>query len=295
MKKALVDLGSNTIRLSVYQVADDKKFRLLFSQKEMAGLVNYVSDKKMSCEGFDKACTVINNFKSLLWQFDIDNVNIFATASLRNIENSDEAVEYIKTVTGEDVEIISGKTEAELGYYGALSDTDIKSGSILDIGGGSTEIVDFRNKIIQSAESYEIGSLNLFNGYVKELWPNDLEEKDIKAKIKDSLSVADNNSCDIVCGIGGTNSAVLSLVNAYYKKPYGNNEITSDEFKKIKKVVLKRDDTAKKLILKNCPDRIHTIIPGMMITDEILKKFGSSKMIISRNGVREGYLCQKII
>lgn len=295
MKKALVDLGSNTIRLSVYQVADDKKFRLLFSQKEMAGLVNYVSDKKMSCEGFDKACTVINNFKSLLWQFDIDNVNIFATASLRNIENSDEAVEYIKTVTGEDVEIISGKTEAELGYYGALSDTDIKSGSILDIGGGSTEIVDFRNKIIQSAESYEIGSLNLFNGYVKELWPNDLEEKDIKAKIKDSLSVADNNSCDIVCGIGGTNRAVLSLVNAYYKKPYGNNEITSDEFKKIKKVVLKRDDTAKKLILKNCPDRIHTIIPGMMITDEILKKFNSSKMIISRNGVREGYLCQKII
>lgn len=295
MKKALVDLGSNTIRLSVYQVEDDKKFRLLFSQKEMAGLVNYVSDKKMSCEGFDKACTVINNFKSLLWQFDIDNVNIFATASLRNIENSDEAVEYIKTVTGEDVEIISGKTEAELGYYGALSDTDIKSGSILDIGGGSTEIVDFRDKIIQSAESYEIGSLNLFNGYVKELWPNDLEEKDIKAKIKDSLSVVDNIGCDIVCGIGGTNRAVLSLVNAYYKKTLGNNQITSDEFKKIKKIVLKRDDTAKKLILKNCPDRIHTIIPGMMITDEILKKFDSSKMMISRNGVREGYLCQKII
>lgn len=295
MLKALVDLGSNTIRLSVYQVADDKKFKLLFSQKEMAGLVNYVSDKKMSYEGFDKACTVINNFKNLLWQFDIDNMNIFATASLRNIENSDEAVEYIKTVTGEDVEIISGKSEAELGFFGALSDTDIKSGCILDIGGGSTEIVDFKDKIIQSAESYEIGSLNLFNGYVKEFWPNDLEEKDIKAKIKNSLSVVGNDSCDIVCGIGGTNRAVLSLVNAYYKKPFGNNQITSDEFKKIKKAILKKDDTAKKLILKNCPDRIHTIIPGMMITDEILKKFDSRIMIISRNGVREGYLCQKII
>ncbi len=88
---------------------------------------------------------------------------------------------------------------------------------------------------------------------------------------------------------------MLSLANAYFKKPHGNKEITSAEFKKLKKVVLKRDDTAKKLILKNCPDRIHTIIPGMLITDEIIKKFDSSKMIISRNGVREGYLCQKII
>ncbi len=84
---------------------------------------------------------------------------------------------YIKKKTGEDVKIISGKEEAELGYYGALSETDIKSGIIFDIGGGSTEIVDLRNKIIPSADSYEIGSLNLFTGFVKKIWPKTRRKK----------------------------------------------------------------------------------------------------------------------
>ena len=92
MKKALVDLGSNTIRLSVYKVYEDGSFSLLFSEKETAGLVNYISEKRMSVEGFDKACDVIFDFKRLTAQFDIRDLNIFATASLRNIVNRDEAV-----------------------------------------------------------------------------------------------------------------------------------------------------------------------------------------------------------
>ena len=101
MKKALVDLGSNTVRLSVYQVFEDGSFSLLFSEKETAGLVNYITDKHMSVEGFDKACDVINDFKRLMAQFDISELNIFATASLRNISNRDEALAYIKEKTGE--------------------------------------------------------------------------------------------------------------------------------------------------------------------------------------------------
>lgn len=101
-------------------------------------------------------------------------------------------------------------------------------------------------------------------------------------------------SCNTICGIGGTNRALLSLANAYFKKPQDNRTITSAEFKKLKKVILKKDDVSKKLILKTV-DRIHTIIPGMLITNEIIKKLKADKIIISRNGVREGYLCQKII
>lgn len=296
MKKALVDLGSNTVRLSVYQVFEDGSFSLLFSEKETAGLVNYITDKHMSVEGFDKACDVINDFKRLMAQFDISELNIFATASLRNISNRDEALAYIKEKTGESINIVSGKEEAELGYYGAISETALNSGIIFDIGGGSTEIVRFDGKSIITADSYEIGSLNLFTAFVKNIWPSKSELKNIKERAKAVLSPAvPDISCNTICGIGGTNRALLSLANAYFKKPQGNRTITSAEFKKLKKVILKKDDVSKKLILKNCPDRIHTIIPGMLITNEIIKKLKADKIIISRNGVREGYLCQKII
>lgn len=296
MKKALVDLGSNTIRLSVYNVNEDGSFSLLFSEKETAGLVNYISDKKMSVEGFDKACDVITNFQKLTAQFGINQLNVFATASLRNITNSREASAYIKEKTGEDINIISGKAEAELGYYGAMWETTIDKGIIFDIGGGSTEIVKFENKDILSADSYEIGSLNLFNGYVKNIWPTATEQKNIKERVRQVLSEADfDKPHKVICGIGGTNRALLSLANAYFKKPRENRVISGSEFKKLKKMILKKDETAKKLILKNCPDRVHTIIPGMLITNEIAKKLGAKEIVISRYGVREGYLCQKII
>ncbi|MCD8036554.1 MAG: phosphatase [Clostridiales bacterium] len=296
MKKALIDLGSNTIRLSVYHADEDRHFSLLFSQKEFAGLATYITDRRMSRDGFDKACSTIVKFKGILSNFGISEMDIFATASLRNIKNTDEAVKYIFDVTGENVTVLSGEEEAELGYRGALLNTDISSGVIFDIGGGSTEIVKFRDRTIVSAESCEIGSLNQFNTYVSEIWPNKAEIKNIKLNVKAIISSYENDSTfDTICGIGGTNRALISLANAYFKKPLDNDEITSEEFKALQKIILKRDDTAKKLILKNCPNRIHTIIPGMLITDEIMKNFDYKRLLISRNGVREGYLCQRML
>lgn len=296
MKKAILDMGSNTMRLSVYQIEDDGHFHSLFSEKETAGLVNYISDGKMSVEGMDKACAVILRFKQLLSQIGMEEINIFATASLRNIQNTEEAVEYIKEKTGEKPDVISGQEEAELGYYGALSDINIGTGTAFDIGGGSTEIVHFCSGDIIYAKSYGIGSLNLFNSYVKGLWPDTDEEKKIKHRVKEVLSEAVTNSpSETICGIGGTNRALLNISNAYFKKPSDNNMITKDELKKLKKVILAKDDITKKLILKNCPDRLHTIIPGMLITCEMAKIFKSDQIIISKNGVREGYLCKKLL
>ena len=156
--------------------------------------------------------------------------------------------------------------------------------------------MNFENKQILFADSYDIGSLNLFTGFVKNIWPTEQEQKNIKARITEALSPAVfDKPAETICGIGGTNRALLSLANAYFKKPAGNRAITSAEFKQLKKVILKKDDLAKKMILKNCPDRIHTIIPGMLVTNEIAKKLGAKNIIISRYGVREGYLCQKMI
>ncbi len=96
MKFAIVDLGSNTIRLSVYNTLPEGGFDLLFSEKEMAGLVSYVHGGVLSPEGIQRACGAIRDFQALLRQFDLDAPHVFATASLRNIRNTEEAVEQIR-------------------------------------------------------------------------------------------------------------------------------------------------------------------------------------------------------
>ena len=97
MKCAIVDLGSNTIRLSLYNTLENGGFETLFSKKYMAGLAGYVSHGIMSNDGINQACAVLLDFKILLQQLGVKDMHVFATASLRNIENT-EKVFLVTTV-----------------------------------------------------------------------------------------------------------------------------------------------------------------------------------------------------
>lgn len=294
MKCAIIDLGSNTVRLSVYNIDEDKNFHLLFSEKNVAGLVNYADGKILSEEGILKACEVLNSFITLLNQLEISNIYVFATASLRNIKNTSHACRVIKEKTGTDIDVISGNEEAAFSFSGILNSENTCSGIMFDIGGGSSEVLQFENKKIILSKSFEFGCLNLSNECVKKIFPNKSEIKNIKEKIKVLSDISGYEKTDVIYGVGGTARALLRLVNRYYNKD-DNCEIDSEEFKAIKKIVLNKDETAKKLILKACPDRIHTIITGILIIDSFYKKFGAKKISVSKYGVREGYLCQKVI
>lgn len=297
MKYALVDLGSNTVRLTLYNVHTDGSFESLFSEKRMAGLVSYVKDGCLSYEGILVACDVIQEFQALLRQFGVDKMYVFATASLRNIDNTDEAVAGILKRTGLHVDVISGEEEAELSYYGSLKSCPITSGAIFDIGGGSTEIIEVNDGVFHCAGSFSIGSLNLFNQYVTKIWPKQSEIINIQTKIMrvfEKVPFQDKRFKN-VCGVGGTARAVMKIANRYFEKPSGNKLITTKELEAISSVLLARERTARDLILKACPDRIHTILPGILLMGMVCQFLGSKNIYVSQFGVREGYLCRKLI
>lgn len=91
----------------------------------------------MSQAGIQRACRAPTNFRALLEQMGIGEMHVFATASLRNIQNTEEAAAEILAQTGVAVEVISGDLEAELGYYGALKSRKKRGGAMFDIGGGA--------------------------------------------------------------------------------------------------------------------------------------------------------------
>lgn len=297
MKCAIVDLGSNTIRLSLYNTLENGKFETLFSKKYMAGLAGYVSHGIMSNDGINQACAVLLDFKILLQQLGINEMHVFATASLRNIKNTEKALEAIKRRTGLSVDVISGSDEGILGYYGALYTTDLKNGIMFDIGGGSTEFVRVKNGKVKKSQSISIGSLNLFHNNVSGLWPDKKEQKAITKRIKKRLNEVEfpKKTPEKVCCIGGTCRAILNIVNYHFNKQENNRIITKEEFDKILKILTKRDKTSRNYILKLCPDRVHTIIPGMLVVKEIIEQLGCEQLWVSRYGVREGYLCKNFL
>ncbi|SFP29741.1 exopolyphosphatase / guanosine-5'-triphosphate,3'-diphosphate pyrophosphatase [Oscillibacter sp. PC13] len=297
MKIAVVDLGSNTIRLSVYHPLPEGKFELLFSEKVMAGLANDIVDGTLSQEGIDRACAVLLDFRSLLHQFGMEEMHVFATASLRNIRNTEEALDVIGRKTGLEVDVVPGDLEAELGYYGVLCTTELENGAMFDIGGGSTEIVEVREGRILRAQSLPVGSLNLFTRYVSKIWPKRSEAEEIYAAVQEMLEGArlPSAKAGLVCGVGGTARAVLKIANSYYGRTADNRRLMGKELEKLTAFLMKRDRRARKLILSACPDRIHTILPGILLMQGLCGELCGKELYISQYGVREGYLCHRLL
>lgn len=297
MNYAITDLGSNTIRLSVYQTQEGGTFRRLFSEKEMAGLANYISGGVLSREGIERACEALRHFRNLLHQFGMEEMHVFATASLRNIRNTAQAVETIRRETGLQVDVVSGALEAQLSYLGALKTQALTNGAMFDLGGGSTELVEVRDGTILRAQSLPLGSLNLFNRHVSKIWPKRRELEAIRGTVREALALADlpREKAAQVCGVGGTARAVLKIAQAWYGRPELDRCLTLGEVEELTELLLRRDETARTLILHACPDRVHTILPGILLLDQVTRALCSGELYISQSGVREGYLCHKFL
>lgn len=293
MYTGIVDIGSNTIRLIIYNIDKAKNIEKIFSYKETAGLAGYVEKGLLNPNGIAILNRTLTQIKKITDDLSIPKVWYFATASLRNIDNSDAVLKIIRDELEIDIDIISNEDEGYLSYYAMKSLLNDKlnseNGIIADIGGGSSEIVIFKgNRIIENT-SLPIGSLNLHSKFVKGIMPDKKEIKAIKDEINAHLSKIDNNDTfSELIGVGGTFRLIPELLandNKVFTAHQLENLIDCGK--------TDRNDLAK-LILKTKPERIHTALPGMMIAKEIMKKWNVSKVLTDRVSVRDGYLLKKI-
>ena len=297
MKCGIVDVGPNTIRLSIYHW-EGQKFKLLMNKKEMAGLAGYIKNGLLSDSGILVACRVLAGFKALLRNFDIADLYVFGTASLRNIVNTEEALETIEAVTGIKVEVLSGADEAAFSFLGATVGGGAPgSGMLADVGGGSTELVAYQDGAITSGCSLPMGSLSLFTKHVSGLFPTKEERKAIRSDVREELEKAKTAGlrCSHLTGVGGTFRAAAKLCNDLSGADPDNRIIPAGEIHALYKGLKKGDQDTLRQILRSVPDRVHTILPGLAILTAILDAYEVSTVSVSACGVREGYLLRRVM
>ena len=296
MKQAIIDIGSNSIRLTVYET-EGQSFRILFREKIMAGLAGYVEDGKLSAEGIECACAGLLTFRKILQTLQIENVRIFATASLRNISNTARALSVIRAATGYSVEVISGEDEVLFGYAGAMRELHLTGGAFLDIGGASTEIVTFEDNAPVDFASFPIGSLSLYRCCVKKILPGDGSLKRLRQEIWKTIDVSEGalKSRALLVGVGGTARAALKLERHYYGISDDCCSMTAEQLDGLCKFLCSGKKEASDLILRLEAERIHTLVPGLLILQHVFHLFQAEQLVVSKYGVREGYLCQKIL
>lgn len=295
---AVIDIGSNTVRLSVYKVVGQKVSNL-FNEKEQASLRSFVKDGVVSEKGIQRLIDVLRMFKNVVDNFeDIDEVHPFATATIRDAANRAEILSIVKEELDLDIEILSGEDEAKLAFIGASSSIEVSRGILTDIGGGSSEIVIIdQNKVIKST-SLSIGSLSAFNDYVDQLFMTTAEKKSIDSDMKKMLEEKKfyREKHNLLCAVGGSARASLKFYNEYYKLDSYNTTMQKDKFNSMLKEVIEEEPIEiLDSILEVKPDRIHTLLPGMAILNRVAKYFYCSEISVSQTGVREGYVYSKLL
>lgn len=293
---AVIDIGSNTIRLSVYDI-NGREIKPLFNRKKTSALISYVDENGcMTDQGIKKAVSVLQGFKQIIENINVEHVFPFATASFRNIQNRRKVLDEIKKNTGFDVNVISGEEEGVCGFVGSAYHVALDSGLLVDIGGGSTELVFYKDRKICRTYSLPIGSLSLFANFVEGLIPTKLECKMIKRFVRERLREIEPDEAPgaILCGVGGTSRAVCKLVNDYFDIPLSNRRIDLDQMKLLMNSFYDEEDGVDR-ILRIVPERIHTIIPGMLLLRTIAKFYCCKEIIVSEYGVREGYLIRTVL
>lgn len=309
MLHGIIDIGSSTVRMAIYDIHGGD-IDMLLKKKHVVGLAAYVKNGVMTQQGIDKAVEILGEFVSFLHCFHITHVAAFTTAALRNAKNSREAVAEIERRTGLSIRVISGDEEATFDFIGATHAFGHESGLLVDIGGGSTELVAFAGGSIQQKVSLPLGATDFHARFTGDVLPTlaecrrmeeeagrilDGAERYVTEGAKDAftdLRVAE------LAGIGGTFKSGLALYNAVYGKPADNLVIDAKKLPELIRRFTSDRDLAQEdvvLLMRAVPDRLPTILPGLTIAHVVCQHFGAKTITYSDSGVREGYIYSEII
>lgn len=295
MKYAIIDIGSNTIRLNMYLVRGEETIPLI-QKKVTAGLASYIDKKTMSEKGINKLISTIEKLNKIIELFKIDRKYVFATAAVRNAKNCDEIIKRVEEETGVEIDLIAGKREALLGLNAVQSEYNFYSGIVLDVGGGSSEITIIDKGKIIYEESIPEGSLSTFTNYVEGLFPTKKEEKKIRKGMREALETLKAPTVKkkySAYGIGGTIRCAGNLSSELMST--GNpKHISKADLDEIIKGLLDSKKEVIGTLLQVNPSRIHTATTGFIVLSEILNYLSVDEVFISDKSIREGFLQEKI-
>ncbi len=288
MQKGVIDIGSNTIVLNIYELKENIPI-VTFHESNATHLVGYIENKVMKEEGILKACEVLKHYVSILKEKNIESYKAFITEPARNITNKEEMLNAFSSC---DLEVIAltGEEEAEYDYLGSklIDSSSIHTGNAFDIGGGSTELVSFKDNVILEAISIPVGCVRL-------------SKEPVKASLTDNyMQEAFNQypklqevSSETIIGIGGTARATLKLYKHVYQSDSNNIEV--EKLIPIYTALMNQDeDMINKMKASVDKGRQPVYLSGLNMLMSIVKAYKVKHIFISSGCVREGFLTKQL-
>lgn len=291
---AIIDIGSNSARLVISHIYTSGAYNMVYNQKEALRLSQKVNDNNLLTEeAFSSTIDTMRSFAHMCKVYQADKIIAVATAAIRNASNGAELVAKVAEETGIQLHIISGNTEAYISYLGVINTLDVKNGIIFDLGGGSTELILFKNRKLVESVSVPLGAVNttgMFN-ICNEMPPN--VYNDLCAFVMSRLEQYPwiKQSGLPLIGVGGTARTVAKIIQRAKKYPatkIHNYAYPVQTFRSFFNKLRLTNLEQRKKISGLSSERSDIILAGSSIISCLLEVTGAKKLITSGCGLREG-------
>ena len=300
-----IDIGTNTLRLLVAETGPDS-FREITADRKITRLGQDLDlNGKLSQEAEDRTLRALIEFAEKIRFHAALHTSAIGTSALRNASNSIAFIHTVKEKTGIDISVISGEEEARLTLVGVarmLSDDGGRqkkswpaSSLVIDIGGGSTEIIATRKGKTPECVSLPLGAVYLTERCIKHDPPSTEElallRRMAREMIDSHAAMIQPDTAGILIGTAGTITTLAAIdqgLVVYDPERINRSVLTGERIDAIIEMLSTSSLKERRRILGLEPGREDIILAGAVITQEIMQRFGYASMLVSDWGLREG-------
>jgi exopolyphosphatase/guanosine-5'-triphosphate,3'-diphosphate pyrophosphatase len=293
MMFAAVDLGSNSFRLHIGHY-DGDTIRVVKSARDPIRLGAGLDENNfLTPQAMRVAIESLSRFGALLASYDLDAVRVVATNTLRIAVNAAEFLPQAEAAIGYPVEIISGEEEGRLIYFGVACTMGAPDDRrlVLDIGGGSTEMVVGRGQDIRVVESFSTGSVSHSNAFFADgrIDAANFEAAIVSARgyFEDAGPMYRQQVWDTAYGTSGT---IRAIAEAIAKNGMGDGGVTLESLEALKKRLIRFGQVDRIQLAGLKPERAAVITGGVAVLIGVMKEAGIARLQPVEAGLRLGVL-----
>lgn len=297
---ALIDIGSNSIRLVIFNLDNRGFYKEIQNLKVVARLSSHLNkDGNITKKGIDVLIDALLHFQEVTRTYHVTKIKCVATAAIRQAKNQEKIISAVTEATDFQVRILSEYEEAFFGYLAVTNSTNIEDGLTIDIGGGSTEVTLFKNRCLLNYHSFPFGAITLKQKFIKNEIATNQELTALKVFLKEqfsSLNWLKQNDLPVI-GIGGSARNLSLIQQRQTNYPLAGLHQFEMSFKNIKAIT----NNLKELSFKQrqmvdglSKDRADIIIPAAEAISTFMQVSGAEQFIMSSKGLRDGLFYEEL-
>jgi len=299
MRVAVVDIGTNSTRLLVAEVQGEQVIEELERRSEVTRLGAGVdSSGCLQQESMDRVYAVLGDYRRAIERHDAERAVAVLTSAVRDAANGQEFARMVSERFGLEPHVLAGEQEARLTFLGATSERDPADGTptlVIDVGGGSTELVIGAGHEMSFHVSTQAGVVRQSERHIHSDPPTAQELKALRADVRKIIeeAVPEDHRAAVEHAIAVAGTATSLGAIAQCLEPYNPEKVHGYVLDGVERDRIRDELTAMTLNQRRQvpglhPDRAPTIIPGVLILEQVMKLFGLRELEISEHDILRG-------